>query len=253
MLGHEEQQKAVEEIISKFNGNMAVVIAEIQRLINRYFMENNISPADALNFDVIFNQILQEAGYYTLVNEMVDKDYNELFSLIKSGFKEGGFDITYTADDLTLVQALKNVQSNNFSVIGSSAATSLRENLYRYSLSDFTVDQMASQIAEDFKGTNVARHSTTLARTAIAEYQQAVIDIEAKDLDGVWLYIGVDDSATRDFCHCVLKQNAYFDTATKNKIESDPKRKYNCRHRLRMVTEDYAKSEGYTFKSSISC
>ena len=253
MLGHEAQQKAVEDILKKFEGDMARVILEIQHCMNEYFMENNITAATSLQFDVAFSRILQESGYYALVNEMVDKDYNELFSLIQSGFKSGGFDIAYTAEDLTLVQALKAIQTNKFSVVGSTAGTTLRENLYRYSLSNYTVDQMAAQIATDFEGTNMAKYSNTLARTAIGEYQQSVIDIEAEGLDGVWLYVGVDDGKTRDFCHCVLKQKAYYDTDTKNKIESDPKRKYNCRHRLRMVTEDYAKSAGFTFKSSSSC
>lgn len=253
MLTHEAQQKAIEDILKKFEGNMSRVILEVQRLLNKYIIENGVTPANSLAFDVAFNNILQEAGYYSLVNQMVDKDYNELFALIKDGFKSGGFDIAYTADDLKLVQALKAIQVNKFSVVGSTASSTLRENLYRYSLSDYTVDQMAAQIATDFKGTNMVKYSNTLARTAVSEYQQSVIDIEADGLDGVWLYVGVDDGATRDFCHCVLKQNAYFDTATKNKIESDPKRKYNCRHRLRMVTEDYAKAQGFTSKSSISC
>ena len=253
MLAHEAQEKAIEDILKKYDGNMARVILEVQRLMNKHFMETSVTAATSLQFDVAFNRILQESGYYALVNEMVDKDYNELFGLIKEGFAEGGFAITYTAEDLTLVQALKSIQSNKFSVVGSTAGTTLRENLYRYSLSNYTVDQMAAQIATDFAGTNMVRYSNTLARTAISEYQQSVIDIESEGLDGVWLYVGVDDGATRDFCHCVLKQNAYYDSDTKNRIESDPKRKYNCRHRLRMVTEDYAKSAGFTFKSSSSC
>lgn len=253
MLGHEEQQKAIEDILTKFNGNMAVVIAEVQRLINSYFMNNKMSAATALQFDVAMDAILQEAGYYSLVNQMVDSDYNELFGLISSGFKAGGFDITYTDEDLTLVQGLKAIQANKFSVIGANASYALRENLYRYALSDYTQEQMAAQIALDVKDTNMIKYSNTLARTAIGEYQQSVIDVEAKDLDGVWLYVGVQDGATRDFCNCVLHKNAYFDYDTKIRIERDTKRKYNCRHRLRMVTEDYAKSQGFKFMSSVSC
>ena len=253
MLGHERQQKAVEEIVKKFDGKMTKVIAEVQRLLNRYFMDTNINPRTSLQFDTVMNQILQEAGYYTLVNQMIDDDYNELFSLVQSGFKAGGFDITYTANDLQLVQALKRIQADKFSVVGSTAGTTLRENLYRYSLSDYTKDQMAAQIALDLEGTNLARHSGTLARTAIGEYQQSVIDIEAEDLDGVWLYVGVSDGKTRDFCQCVLNKKAYFDKATKNRIESDPKRKYNCRHRLRMVTKEYAENAGFKPMDSISC
>lgn len=253
MLFHEEQQKAIEEIITKFNGDMATIIAEIQKMINAYFMNNNISPADALEFEIIIDQILTDAGYYVKVNQMIDSEYNKLFSLIESGFTAGGLAIAYTQEDLAVIQALKNIQLNKFSVLASTMGTVLRDNLYRYAISDYTKEDMALQILNDFNGTDMAKYSGTLAQTAIAEFQQSVIDVESKGLDGVWLYVGVQDDATRDFCNCVLNKNAYFDYATKIQIERDPQRRYNCRHRLRMVSEDYAKSQGFKFMSSAPC
>jgi len=253
MLGHESQQKAVEKIIKDFDGNMALIILKIEKLLNRYFMSNSITGATSLEFDIAFDTILKESGYYALVNNMVDKDYNILFGMVKDGFKKGGFAIEYTANDLKKVMALKALQENKFAVFGSTAGTALKENLYRYSLSDYSVEDMASQIATDFKGTNLARHSTTLARTTAAEFQQSIIDIESEGLDGVYLYVGVLDGVTRDFCSCVLRQKAYYNKDEKNKIQSDPKRKYNCRHRLRFVTEDYAKKQGYTKSTGLSC
>jgi len=253
MLGQDSQQKKIENIIKKFDGDMARVILEVERLTNKYLLTNNVTALTSLDFDIAFNDILQKSGYYTLIRNMVDEDFNVLFGMIKDGFKEGGFLIEYTKSDLEKVMALKALQTNKFSVLGSTAGTTLKENLYRYSLSDYSIDDMAKQIAIDFKGTNLAKHSTTLARTAAGEFQQSVIDIESEGLDGVYLYVGVLDGVTRDFCSCVLRQKSYYNKDQKNKIQSDSKRKYNCRHRLRMVTEEYAKGNGYKKSSGTSC
>ena len=253
MLLHEEQQLAVEAILTSFDSDMARVIAEIEKLLNRYVLSGTIDTTSALSFDIAFNNILQEAGYYDLVNRMVDTDYDELFALITEGFKDGGLAMVYKADDLQRVMALKALQVNKFSVVGSTAGTSLRENIFKYALSNYTLEDMQSQIMEDFKGTNLVKYSKTLANTSIKEFQESMIDIGAEDLDGVWVYVGVKDSNNRDFCRCVLSKNAYYDDSEKNKLKYDKDRQYNCRHRFRMVTEDYAKASGYKKSTGASC
>ena len=253
MLLHEEQQLAVEAILASFDGDMARVIAEIEKLLNRYVLSGTIDTTSALSFDIAFNNILQEAGYYDLVNRMVDTDYDELFALITEGFADGGLSMAYKADDLQRVMALKALQVNKFSVVGSTAGTSLRENIFKYALSNYTLEDMQSQIMEDFKGTNLVKYSKTLANTSIKEFQESMIDIGAEGLDGVWVYVGVKDSNNRDFCRCVLNKNAYYDDAEKNKLKYDKDRQYNCRHRFRMVTEGYAKTSGYKKSTGASC
>ena len=253
MLLHDEQQKAVEQILSSFDGRMSQVIAQIERLLNRYLLTTDISTTNALRFDVEFNKILQQSGYYDLVNKMIDSDYDELFGLISEGFNAGGLAISYTADDLSRVMALKALQANQFSVVGTTAGTSLRENLFKYVLSNYTLEDMQAKLIQDFQGTNLVRHSRTLANTAIKEFQESMIDIAAEGLGGVWLYVGVKDSKNRDFCRCVLDKNAYYDDKEKNKLKYDEERRFNCRHRFRMVTEDYAKVSGYTKSNGISC
>lgn len=253
MLLHDEQQKAIESILSSFDGRMSKVISEIERLLNRYMLNTPMSSTNALKFDIEFNRILQQAGYYDLVNRMIDTDYDQLFSLITEGFSAGGLVLNYTAEDLKRVMALKALQVNQFTVIGSTAGTTLRENLFKYALSNFTLDDMQSRLLEDFKGTNLVRHSRTLANTAIKEFQESMIDIGAEGLDGVWLYVGARDSKNRDFCRCLLDKNGYYDDEDKNKLKYDPDRRYNCRHRFRMVTEDYATTAGYIKRNGASC
>jgi len=246
MLLHEEQQRAIEQILSNFDGRMSKVIAEVERLLNRYMLSNTINTKTALEFDMAFDRILQESGYYSLVNELIDKDYDELFSLITQGFTAGGLAVKYTQDDLSRVMALKALQSNKFNVVGSTAGTALKENLFKYALSNYTLEDMQKQLIVDFQGTNLVKYSRTLANTSIKEFQEAMIDISADGLNGVWVYVGVRDSLNRDFCAHVLDKHAYYDESDKNRLQFAPERAYNCRHRFRMVTEDYAKEEGYS-------
>lgn len=253
MLLHDEQQKIVEQILSTFDGNMSKVISEIERLLNRYLLTTDLSTTNALRFDIEFDKILKQAGYYDLVNRMVDNDYDELFSLISEGFAAGGLAIQYTTDDLKRVMALKALQTNQFTIVGSSAGQSLKQNIFKYALSNYTVEDMTSQIMVDLKDTNLVKHSKTLANTAIKEFQESMIDISAEGLDGVWVYVGVRDSKNRDFCACVLDKNAYYDDKTKNKLKYDKDRRFNCRHRFRMVTEDYATQSGYSKSNGASC
>lgn len=253
MLLHDKQQQEIDKIVSSFDGDMGNIVLEVERLLNRYMINNQTNTTNALKFDVEFNRILQESGYYDLVNRMIDTDYDKLFSLISEGFTAGGLALTYTADDLSRVMALKSLQANQFTIVGSTAGTTLRENIFKYALSNYTSEDMQKQIIADFKDTNLVKYSKTLANTSIKEFQESMIDIGAEGLDGVWLYVGVKDSSNRDFCRCILSKQSYYDDTEKNKLRYDPDRKYNCRHRFRMVTKEYAKKSGYTKSSGILC
>jgi len=253
MLLHNKQQKAIEEILNSFDGDMVLVLKEIERLLNRYMLTKSMSTTNALKFDIEFNRILQESGYYNLVNKMIDTDYDEMFTLISEGFAAGGLVTAYTAEDLSRVMALKALQVDRFSLIGTTAGTTLKESLFKYALSNYTVEDMQAQILKDFQGTTLAKHSKTLANTSIKEFQESMIDIGAEGLNGVWVYIGVRDSINRDFCRCVLDKNQYYGDEEKNKLKDDEDRRFNCRHRFRMVTEEYAIKSGFKKSTRTSC
>ncbi len=209
MLGYEEQEKLIDNILNTFEGDMARIILEMERLIQRFMFNTNLSTKEILDFTIMFNEALVNTGYYEAVNKMVGSDYDKLLPLVIDSYKMGGFITAYTADDLTTVMALKVIESNKFSVMASSSATTLRDNLYRYSLGSFTKEDMTAQLIEDFRGTNISRYANTLANTAITEFNQAVVDTKAEGLDGVWVYIGIFDSVTRDYCKCILKKKHY--------------------------------------------
>jgi len=158
---------------------------------------------------------------------------------------DGGFNARYTNDDLNKIIQLKALQLQQFDSLANETSIKIQQGLYKYVLSNAKQYQIHQQLKKDLQGSNLAKYSTTLANTAIGEFQQSVIDIKAQDLDGVWIYVGVNDSKTRDFCKNILKNNNYYTNDQKLRIQNDPDRKYNCRHRLRLVSLDYALRNGY--------
>lgn len=252
MLKHEEQQALIERILNSFDDRMENTIANIEALVNKLLLENGFTETTALNFEVLFDQALNEAGYFQQVNDFIDNDFDELFGLIKGGIETAGFAVEYTAEDLDRIMALKDLQLDRFNTLTSSSGKEISQKLYKYALSDMSLDDMQRQIREDFKGTALAKYSKTIARTSIKDFQESMIDMKAKELDAVWIYVGVSDSKTRDFCNCVLGKKHYYDKSDKSKLQADPKRAYNCRHRFRPVSEEFAKTSGYT-KGEASC
>ena len=254
MSPYEKHRQIIDDILTKFDGDMATIIAEVERLLSRYLLTTPMSTTNALKFDIEFDRILTEAGYYSKINQMIDSDYDELFTLMPSTMAAGGLALAYSQDDLSKIMAIKSMMSNNFSVLGSTAGTSLRENLFKYAISNYKVEDMATQLMEDFKGTNLVNHSKTLAITSVSEFNQTMIDIASEGLDLVWVYRGPDDAKTRDFCECILDQNAYFKKEEKEKLKRDSRRRYNCRHIWLSGTEDYVREYmGIKTKGKMSC
>lgn len=252
-LQHEEQQKLIDSILNRFDDNIANIIIEIEKLIEDILLKNGFNQTTALNFSELFNEALVDSGYYETVNNFIDNDFDELFKTIREGINEGGFNVKYNEDDLAKITALKNLQLEQFNSLGSNAGEVLQQNLYKYVLSDFSLRDVKNQLLQDFEGTNLARYSETLARTAIGDFQQSVIDVKAEGLDGVWLYVGVKDKKTRDYCRCILDQDHYYTTEQKNKIMNDKARRFNCRHRARIVSKEFAESQGFTPTKRLVC
>lgn len=252
-LQHEQQQAAVEAIIRDFDRDIASSLRDIERLTLAALAQQGINEVTALNFQTTFNEILADSGYFEKINKLIDDDFDKLFKSIRKGVDEGGFDVLFTDDDLTKIAALKRLQLDQFESLGAEAGRQLEQNLLKYSLSNFSLADAQAQLQRDFEGTNLSKHATTLARTAIGDFQQAVIDIKGEGLNAVWLYVGVDDAKTRDFCRCVLNQNHFYTTDQKNLIMANSLRRFNCRHRARPVSQAFATKNGFTKSTGISC
>lgn len=253
MLKHDEQQRLLEDILKRFDDDMKVTIANIERLINRELMNSGFTEASALKFDGIFNRALYDAGYFERVNEFIDNDFDEMYTLILSGINSSGLTASYTNDDLTKILALKNMQLGRFTNLAEMTGREIQQSLYKYALSDFSADDIQKQLKKDLEGMPLSRYTKTIARTSIKDFQEALIDMKAKDLEAVWIYVGVSDSKTRDYCNCILSKKNYFDSSTKSTLQGDSKRSYNCRHRFRPVSVEYALDSGYTKADGAVC
>lgn len=247
--------KEIDDIMIKFSDDIDSIISEVSKLITKWMIDNDISKTTTLNFDIVVDEMLTKAGYYDKINQFIDEDYDKLYPMIQSNFALAGVVTTYTTIDLENIMALKALDRNKFSVLASTAGNSLRESLTKYAISNYSSEDIQSALVEEFKGTNLVRHSRTIADSSINQFHQSVINIKAEEFpDLVWYYSGADiDKVTRDYCECILKANHYYPKDVKLTMERNPKRKYNCRHRFRAVTEEYAKKEGLTWSDKVSC
>lgn len=231
--------------INLFNSKFENVLASIETLV----IANSVQAIkDPLQFDFVFQGILQEAGYYSLINDFIDNSYDTNYQDILEIFREGGIDIVFSEDDLLRITELKQLDIETFANIGSQAANNLKKDLYKYSLSNLSVRELTDNIRQSLADTGLAKYAKTYAETSISNYNQAVIDMKAKDLyDIIWIYVGVSDKKTRDFCKDILEKRKGYDNAEKTKIQNSKERRWNCRHQFLPVSKEYAEKRGYSF------
>ena len=228
--------------INLFNSRFESVLANIETLVIANAVE---AIKDPLQFDFVFQGILQESGYYKLVNSFIDDAYDKNYQDILAIFKEGGIDIVFSEDDLLRITELKKLDIETFANVGSQAANNLKKDIYKYSLSNLSTTELTNNIRQSLADTGLAKYSKTYAETSISNYNQAIINLKSEDAAGVWIYVGVSDKKTRDFCQDILEDKKYYNDSQKSKIENDKQRKWNCRHQLLLVSEDYAIKRGY--------
>ena len=239
------------------NREITLFSYEFEQVLKKIALEISllsVSPTlDPLDFDFQFQKILNDTGYYDLVNKFVDASYDKSYPEIKYLFDAGGLSIAYTEDDIKDLLTIKSLDIEFFKQIGNDASAIIKRDLYKYSLSDLSKVDMIDNIKASLDGTALAKHSKTYAQTALSNYYQSVIDIKSKDFnDAVFIYRGVDDSKNRKFCQCLLDQNKYYNRADALRIRSDKRRQYNCRHVIAPMDIDFAKAGNYK-QGKFSC
>ena len=241
---YNQSQSEVDAFIRQFDGEMEKVFERVRRIANAQLA--GLSQDDILKYEFVWRKSLQDAGYYVLVNDLIDTQFDSIYSGTLQAFEAGGLKTAFTADDATKIQILKQMKRDFFIRLGDDVGLSVKRELYKYAISDASVVDMTAGIAQTLEGSNLAKYSQTYARTAIKEFQQEVIDLRSADIDeGVWIYVGVNDGRTRDFCRHVLNRNRFYDDSAKNRIENDQDRAYNCRHRFYKISEERAEERGY--------
>jgi len=221
---YNQSQSEVDAFVRQFDGEIEKVFERVRRIAQANLA--GLSPDDVLQYEFVWRQSLKEAGYYVLINDLIDKQFDSIYAGTLQAFDAGERDF--------------------FIRLGDDVGLSVKRELYKYVISDASVDTMTAGIAQTLDGSDLAKYSQTYARTAIKDFQQEVIDLRAADIeDGVWVYVGVNDGRTRDFCRNVLKRNRYYNDSRKSRIENDQDRAYNCRHRFYKMDKEEAIANGY--------
>ncbi len=234
-----------------FNAEFESILLKIDKLLTVAV----VSIKDPLDFDFEVQRILNESGYYDLINRLIDSSYDKSYDDILLALKETGVIVTFSQEDLQQLQQLKQLDIDFFNTIGDETAGTLKRDLYKYHLSNMSKDEMIDNIKASLGNTKLARYSKTYAETSLSNYHQAVFDLKIQGLedDLVYIYSGADpDKVIRDFCKCVMKSNKYYSRIDGNALKNDSRRKYNCRHRVVGITEKRAIELGYE-KGSFTC
>jgi len=242
---YNKEQDRIDGFIKGFDGEAEKVFKRVQRIAQAQLA--GLSTDDILNYEFAWRDSLKQAGYYDLVNDLIDKQFDQMYQGTVDAFAEGGFDkAIFTADDAVKIQTLKNMKRNQFIRLADDVGLTVKRELYKYAISDASLVDMTKGIAQTLAGSDLAKYSKTYALTAIGEFQQELIDLRAKDVgDGVWVYVGVNDGATRQFCSNLLVKNETYTDEEKNELEGNPKRAYNCRHRFYKMKDEEAEASGY--------
>lgn len=241
---YNQSQADIDKFIKQFDNEINSVFNKVKRIAQANLA--GISVDNVLQYEFVWRESLKQAGYYVLVNGLIDKHFDTIYSGTLKAFEAGGLKTAFTTSDATKIQILKQMKRDFFIRLGDDVGLSVKRELYKYVISDASLDTMTAGIAETLEGSNLAKYSQTYARTAIKDFQQEVIDLRAADIEeGVWVYVGVNDGRTRRFCRNVLKRNRYYDDSDKSRIENDQDRAYNCRHRFYKMEKQEAEENGY--------
>ncbi len=208
---------------------------------------------DPLLYDKMFSQILISSGYYDEVNKFINSSYDVIYKDIKAMLATGGITTTFDEKDLSKIASIKQMHFDRFGELTSSTINTMKKEILKYSLSNATHETIVSGIRESLQQSDLFKFSNTYATTLISEYSQSIIDLKTQDTtDGVWIYKGVLDSKTRPFCTCLLNKNSYYTDEQKATLQSDERRRWNCRHIFLKVSKEYAIENSYS-EGSLSC
>jgi hypothetical protein len=242
---YNKEKGKVDGFIRKFDNEADAVFKRVQRIATAQLA--GLSTDDILSYEFAWRNTLRDAGYYKMVNSLIDDQFNDMFEGTQKAFKTNGYDALFTADDAKKIQILKNMKREQFIKLADDIGLSVKRELYKYAISDASLDDMVKGLQQQLADSDLAKYSKTYALTAIGSFQQELIDLMGKAVgEGVWVYVGVKDDKTREYCSHLLRENKCYDDAKKNSLERDSRRNYNCRHRFYKMKREEAKAGGYS-------
>jgi len=242
---YNKEKSRINSFVKGFDKEADEVFKRVQRLATAQLA--GLSTDDILKYEFAWRNVLRDAGYYKMVNSLIDDRFNEMFEGTQEAFKANGYDAIFTADDAKKIQILKNMKREQFAKLADDIGLSVKRELYKYAISDASLDDMVKGLEQTLVDSDLAKYSKTYALTAIGVFQQELIDLMGKGVgEGVWVYVGVRDDKTREYCRHILDKNKCYNDAEKNALERDSRRAYNCRHRFYKMKPEEARAGGYS-------
>ena len=241
-------QEELDDIINKFDKRLESIFKKINTLATAR-IATIIDIDEVVQFDIIWREILTEAGYYDLMQRYVNT-LDDLQASLNAILDEAGLLKTLGEEQVRRLTAIKELQIKGIEQIGIDAGLSLKRGLYNNLLAGKTKADLLEAVSEELAGTKYLSYAKTYANTSVNDYRQATLNQRAEtfkdDPDIVWIYDGNDvDDVTRPFCESVLTANKAYTTAEKEELESAPERAWNCRHFFTFITRDEAIELGY--------
>jgi len=242
---YNKEQDRIDGFIKGFDKEADAVFKRVRRIATAQLA--GLSTDNILSYEFAWRNALRDAGYYKMVNSLIDDRFNEMFGGTQEAFKTNGFDALFTAEDAAKIQIIKNMKRAQFAALADEVGLSVKRELYKYAISDASLADMVAGLEQTLDDSDLAKYSKTYALTAIGDFQQELIDLMGKGVgEGVWVYVGVKDDKTREYCSHLLRDNKCYDDAKKNELERDSRRAYNCRHRFYKMKKEEAKANGYS-------
>ncbi len=158
---HNQSQADIDRFIKQFDGEVEKVFERVRRIAQANL--SGLSPDDVLEYEFIWREALREAGYYKVVNDLIDTQFDSIYAGTIQAFETGGLSTAFTTDDATKIQMLKQMKRDFFIRLGDDVGLAVKRELYKYVISDASVDTMATGIANTLEGSNLAKYSKTYA------------------------------------------------------------------------------------------
>lgn len=241
---YDKSLKRQEKFLKSFGKKLDKVLKNAEKTLQATLSRATVS--NSLDYDLLWREILKDAGYYKLIDTLIVEFYDSTYKETIVAFKAGGINTQFTKADVTKIKALKKLDKEFFSRLADDVGLAVKRQIYKYAISNASIDVMADGIRATLATNPLSSYSNTYARTAIGNFQQEIIDLRAANIENaVWVYVGVQDNKTRDFCNSILDSNKYYDYAEKSILADNPERAWNCRHRFYALSEQEAKVQGY--------
>jgi hypothetical protein len=244
---HEADQEArLSQIISRLELTIARSLSDIASELDQDVQANRSLVI------LRFREILRQRGYNTTLAEF-DQLFAEELRLIQREFKEIGISEEQMFANLSIDQ-LDQVMRFQELVLENKLDSLIDDAEGRMFLSLLSGTPLDPSLEEQRVSRALNSSIKTEANTLRAGFARATQFASAKALDlDLFLYIGPDDDITRPFCEDLLSRDPPIYTLDEiDRMDNEQGLDvhefaggYNCRHRWRPITQEYARELGW--------